>query len=310
MAFYSINNAITSYCDFIQRLIKRPGDKEIQDSLHIVRLYYRFYKENSQIYDEIKDYSQKLISSPEIDILFSFTEIEQVWSYLHLMIECCENKQINIWDRIRSMSDMKSFQEGIGKLWASKHKTVFTLFLKEKKTLPELNSDSSIKVIGLGGLGRHLLENMKQKNYAADTLLIHDDEMEAFKNKLQIYEPKGNLVFTRIGNDDHFVIVTSLAGKMCSTYLETILQNAKVSGKKIFIIGVLPFDFEGQSMKEISERNLNLIKKFSVKYTILSNENSFMKATASNISVKQLFDEIDEEIIANIDSINKTGVFL
>lgn len=307
MSFYSINNVITSYCDFIHRLIKKPSDIEIQNSLQTLKLYYRFYKEDSQTYSETKDYSQKLTDNSEMDILFSFTEIEQSWAYLHLMIECCEGKTINIWERIRSISDMKSFQEGLGKLWASKHKTVLTLFLKDKNKTPELIQDSSIKVIGLGGLGRHLLISMKRKNYKADTLLIHDDEMDTFKKELQVYEPGGNLVFTRLGNDDCFVIVTSLAGKMCSTYLETILQNAESSNKRIFVIGVEPFDFEGKKMKDISDRNLNIIKNHTGHYKILKNSDSITKESASNCSVKQIFEKVDEEIIEIIDSINKTG---
>ena len=259
---------------------------------------------------EKKYYSDIVESAKFIKKDKSVKTIEQAWAYLHLMIECCEGKTISIWDRIRSMSDMSSFQQGLGKLWASYHKTVFTLFLKEKNKVPELNSDSSIKIIGLGGLGRHLFVYMKQKNYKADTLLIHDAEMETFKNELQVYEPKGNLLFTRLGNDDHFVIVTSLAGRMCSTYLEPILQNAKNAGKEICVIGVRPFNFEGKEMKEISERNFNLIKQFSVNYKILSNDTSIRYETVSNLSVKQLFNEIDEEIIANIDSVTKTGDFL
>ena len=305
MSFYSINNVITSYCDFIHRLIKKPGDIEIQNTLQTLKLYYRFYKEEPQLYDEIKDYSQKLTNNSEMDILFSFTEIEQTWSYLHLMIECCEGKTISIWDRIRSMSDMNSFQEGLGKLWASKHKTVFTHFLKEKKKKQELNQDTSIKVIGLGGLGRHLLISMKRKNYKADTLLIHDDEMEAFKNELQVYEPKGNLLFTRVGDDDRFVIVTSLAGRMCSTYLKPILQNAETSGKKIFVIGVEPFDFEGKDMKDISNRNLDILKDYKIEYKILSNSNSYKRDFISNVSIKHTFEEIDGDIIKIIDSIRE-----
>ena len=133
MSFYSINNVITSYCDFIHRLIKKTSDIEIQNSLQTFKLYYRFYKEDSQTFAEIKDYTQKLTNNSEMDILFSFTEIEQSWAYLHLMIECCEEKTISIWNKKRSMSDMSSFQDGLGKLWTSNHKTIFTLLLKEKR---------------------------------------------------------------------------------------------------------------------------------------------------------------------------------
>ena len=61
--------------------------------------------------------------------MLSFDEPENLWAYVHLMIELIEGKTLNLWDRIRSFSDMNAFQNGMGKLWSKGHKTVYTIIL-------------------------------------------------------------------------------------------------------------------------------------------------------------------------------------
>ena len=129
MSVSTLNNSIISYCDFFDKLCKHPNDNDIQTALVAVRKYYNDYKENKVIISEIKKYLVNLNSDSAYDILLSYTEPEQVWAYIHLMIEVEEEKILNLWEQIRSFSDMNAFQNGMGKLWTKGHKTVYTIIL-------------------------------------------------------------------------------------------------------------------------------------------------------------------------------------
>ena len=129
MSVSTLNNSIISYCDFFDKLCKHPSDNDIQTALVAVRKYYNDYKENKVIISEIKKYLVNLNSDSAYDILLSYTEPEQVWAYIHLMIEVEEEKILNLWEQIRSFSDMNAFQNGMGKLWTKGHKTVYTIIL-------------------------------------------------------------------------------------------------------------------------------------------------------------------------------------
>ena len=129
MTVLTLNNSIISYCDFFDKLCKHPSNTDIQVSLEKVKKYYNRYKDNKSLISEIQQYYNKLKTEQAYDILLSFEEYEQLWAYIHLMIELIEEKNINLWDRIRSFSDMNSFQNGMGRLWSNGHKTVYTIML-------------------------------------------------------------------------------------------------------------------------------------------------------------------------------------
>lgn len=129
MSVCTLNNSIKSYCEFFDKLCKYPGNSEIQRALAAVKMYYNNYKKDEEVISEIKEYLKNLNTESAYDILLSFTESEEVWAYVHLMIELIEGKSLNLWDRIRSFSDMNAFQQGMGKLWSKGHKTVYTIML-------------------------------------------------------------------------------------------------------------------------------------------------------------------------------------
>ena len=129
MSVSTLNNSIISYCEFFDKLCKHPSSKDVQVSLESIRKYYNEYKNNESLIDEIQNYYDKLKTESAYDILLSFEEYEQLCAYIHLMIESIEEKNINLWDRIRSFSDMNSFQNGMGRLWSNGHKTVYTIML-------------------------------------------------------------------------------------------------------------------------------------------------------------------------------------
>lgn len=131
MSVCTLNNSIMSYCDFFDKLCKHPSDNDIQIALVAVKKHYNDYKGNKIIISEIKNYLANLNSDSAYDILLSFNEPEQIWAYIHLMIELVEGKTLNLWEQIRSFADINAFQNGMGKIWTKGHKTVYTIILKD-----------------------------------------------------------------------------------------------------------------------------------------------------------------------------------
>ncbi len=129
MSVCTLNNSIKSYYEFFNQLCGHPGSSEIQIALAAVKKYYNNYKKDEEVVAEIKGYLKNLNTESAYDILLSFTEPEEVWAYIHLMIETVEEKPLNLWSQIRSFSDMNAFQNGMSRLWSKGHKTVYTVML-------------------------------------------------------------------------------------------------------------------------------------------------------------------------------------
>ena len=129
MSVSTLNNSIISYCEFFDKLCKHPSNTDIQVSLESVKKYYNKYKTNEEVTKDIQNYFDKLQTETAYDILLSFDEPENLWAYVHLMIELIEGKTLNLWDRIRSFSDMNAFQNGMARLWSNGHKSVYTIIL-------------------------------------------------------------------------------------------------------------------------------------------------------------------------------------
>ena len=129
MSVSTLNNSIISYCEFFDKLCKHPSNTDIQVSLESVKKYYNKYKTNEEVTKVIQNYFDKLQTETAYDLLLSFDNPAKIWAYVHLMIELKEGKTLNLWDRIRSFSDMNAFQNGMGKLWSKGHKTVYTIIL-------------------------------------------------------------------------------------------------------------------------------------------------------------------------------------
>ena len=129
MSVSTLNNSIISYCEFFDKLCKQPSNNDIQKSLIAVKHYYHKFKENEEVLSEIKQYLDSLNTKSAYDILLSYTESEELWAYIHLMIETIEGKPLNLWERIRFFSDMNAFQNGMGRLWTYGQKNVHSIRL-------------------------------------------------------------------------------------------------------------------------------------------------------------------------------------
>ena len=134
MAIFSMNNSIKSYAAFIEKLANQPEDDSITASLKSFHEIYIQYQYDSNTCAEVQWLSEKLTNSDENDALFSFQKIEQVWAYVHLILEHTVNKQFDIWNKGFQAADLPFYQEGLKKLWAKKHKSVMTIFCPDVDT--------------------------------------------------------------------------------------------------------------------------------------------------------------------------------
>lgn len=297
MKLCSLNNSITSYADFIKKVNKNPDDTAIKKSLDLFLQYYKLYLSDSFVSSEAKDYSEKLVSTDEYDLLFSCSNIEQVWAYIHLMVENVEHKRITIPHKEHPFIDIGACGAGLLKLKPCNHKTIYTVFLKERKN--KNIEKPKTKIVALGGMGRHCIKNMQKKNYPADLFLLHDEETDSIilNDDMLVYEPDGKLNFSKIGSADNLIIVTSLAGSMCTKYIEPLVQFAKETCKNIFVIGILPFDFEGK--KDIAEKNLSVINNLHIDSELFTNQS--LMSIDKNMPIQEAFDLVDDTIMETID---------
>ena len=116
-----MNDAIKSYCEFLEKYFKNPNDFTIKASVQLINAYYNFYKDNeSDSYWFTRDLSH-LIAESRNDLEIDFSEKEQVWAFIHLMIENIEGQNLNIFKKRGWIYCMKKFQHGMSKLWVTKH---------------------------------------------------------------------------------------------------------------------------------------------------------------------------------------------
>lgn len=118
---YLMNDAIKSYCEFLEKYFKNPNDFTIKASVQLINAYYNFYKDNeSDSYWFTRDLSH-LIAESRNDLEIDFSEKEQVWAFIHLMIVSIEGQNLNIFKKRGWIYCMKKFQHGMSKLWVTKH---------------------------------------------------------------------------------------------------------------------------------------------------------------------------------------------
>ena len=118
---YLMNDAIKSYCEFLEKYFKNPNDFTIKASVQLINAYYNSYKDNeSDSYRFTRDLSH-LIAESRNDLEIDFSEKEQVWAFIHLMIESIEGQNLNIFKKRGWIYCMKKFQHGMSKLWVTKH---------------------------------------------------------------------------------------------------------------------------------------------------------------------------------------------
>ena len=113
---YLMNDAIKSYCEFLEKYFKNPNDFTVKASVQLINAYYNYYK-NGKYTEDLSH----LIAESRNDLEIDFSEKEQVWAFIHLMIESIEGQTLNIFKKRGWIYCMKKFQHGMSKLWVTKH---------------------------------------------------------------------------------------------------------------------------------------------------------------------------------------------
>lgn len=113
---YLMNDAIKSYCEFLEKYFKNPNDFTVKASVQLINAYYNYYK-NFKYTENLSH----LIAESRNDLEIDFSEKEQVWAFIHLMIESIEGQNLNIFKKRGWIYCMKKFQHGMSKLWVTKH---------------------------------------------------------------------------------------------------------------------------------------------------------------------------------------------
>ena len=111
-----MNDAIKSYCEFLEKYFKNPNDFTVKASVQLINAYYNYYK-NFKYTENLSH----LIAESRNDLEIDFSEKEQVWAFIHLMIESIEGQNLNIFKKRGWIYCMKKFQHGMSKLWVTKH---------------------------------------------------------------------------------------------------------------------------------------------------------------------------------------------
>ena len=118
---YLMNDAIKSYCEFLEKYFKNPNDFTIKASVQLINAYYNSYKNGESYSFKYTEDLSHLIAESRNDLEIDFSEKEQVWAFIHLMIESIEEQNLNIFKKRGWIYVMKKFQHGMSKLWVTKH---------------------------------------------------------------------------------------------------------------------------------------------------------------------------------------------
>ena len=118
---YLMNDAIKSYCDFLEKYFKNPNDFTVKASVELINAYYNSYKNGESYSFKFTEDLSHLIAKSRNDLEIDFSEKEQVWAFIHLMIESIEGQTLNIFKKRGWIYCMKKFQHGMSKLWVTKH---------------------------------------------------------------------------------------------------------------------------------------------------------------------------------------------
>lgn len=116
-----MNDAIKSYCEFLEKYFKNPNDFTVKASVQLINAYYNSYKNGESYSFKYTEDLSHLIAESRNDLEIDFSEKEQVWAFIHLMIENIEGQNLNIFKKRGWIYCMKKFQHGMSKLWVTKH---------------------------------------------------------------------------------------------------------------------------------------------------------------------------------------------
>ncbi len=126
-----MNDAIISYVEFIEKIVNHHEDH------NLFIQFETFYN----LYIQYKTEVKSLITF-QGNTIFYFTKVEQVWAYLHLLIETLEKKDINIIQE-NNFKNLSSLSAGLGKIWVSNTNNIEQYICLDIKAANKENIDIS-----------------------------------------------------------------------------------------------------------------------------------------------------------------------
>lgn len=162
--------------------------------------------------------------------------------------------------------------------------------------------------LGIGSFGQHMLNSTKYLNTITEynTLVITDEFLpNQYTMPTFLTDKHGHVIqsFDTLFHTFDFELVMStymqcvvfigIGGCYSTTVLQKILANSSSkSRKKLFIIAVLPFDFEGKNRHLCAKEMEQILQKLGIRYEIFSNQNGH---TIMDDFYKMIYEAIPNE---------------
>ena len=181
---------------------------------------------------------------------------------------------------------------------------------------PKVLSKKQVQIIGVGGGGSNIVEYLTSsypKQYTS--LIINSDkkalESKKVKNKILLEKPDGygcgsnekcgfSLIDTNsLDKIKNFItkkrvyIVVTLGGGVGSGSTKAIVQSLYESGKKVHLIAIKPFSWEGAKKSIRANDTLEFIESYCKKIYLL--ENDTLKQH-KELSMKECFEILNEKV--------------
>lgn len=109
----TINDSIVSYIDFIAELLHEKRTVSFQKKHEAFVSFYDQFKANMDLMNSLRDIHR---TKQQISI-FYYSEIEEVFACMHLMIEIIANHEINIFTDPDEFQSFALLQDGLARLW-------------------------------------------------------------------------------------------------------------------------------------------------------------------------------------------------
>jgi len=220
-----------------------------------------------------------------------------------------------------------------------------------KKTLEKEGGIKKIKikVLGIGGGGINIVSQIFKEIGKKVSFLVLDTDLKSLKKvpreiekiyfgkeitrglgtgmdleKARIALKKDSgLIEEKIKDEDLLILVSCLGGGVSCVGSEFVLKLAKKSGILTYGIFTLPFSFEGEKKKEISQNAISSLKKTINSFSLLPNDQIFslfpestpLPEALSTInqkiasSLKSLLEVIFKPALINIDFADLRTIF-
>ena len=109
----TMNVSIPSYIDFFMAIYHDKQSISLQKKYETFITFYNKFKANIGLMNSL----QNIICTDQQISVFYYSEIEEVFAYMHLMMEIIANHEINIFTDPDEFESFALLQDGLARLW-------------------------------------------------------------------------------------------------------------------------------------------------------------------------------------------------